>query len=51
MGEKHTCVLHTVLPICQLDKKKVQALDGAINPAEAEPEQPEPGSNHHVEAS
>ena len=50
MGEKHTCV-HTVLPICQLDKKKVQALDGAINLAEAEPEQPEPGPSHHVEAS
>ena len=43
------CVLRTVLPICQSDKKKVQALDSAINLAEAEPAQPEPGPSHHVE--
>ena len=45
------CVLRTVLPICQSDKKKVQALDSAINLAEAEPAQPEPGPSHHVEES
>lgn len=45
------CVLRTVLPTCQSDKKKVQALDGAINLAEEEPEHPEPGPSHHVEES